>query len=187
MDWRAADKGAYIAAVEFQGKEPTLTISAVQLVKVEDEKTQREKDKLVVFFKEIERGWIPCKTTKFCMAGMWGHETDGWIGKRVTLHAQRVKFGRETVDGIRVKGSPSLTAPVKVVVKLPKKKPVTMTMVPTSTGNGKPAAARVAAAPGAAGAPPAPPPAAVPDETPDPDGDVFESEYGAEPTDEAAP
>lgn len=139
MDWRAAFKGNFISAVEFAGKEPTLTIAGIKVVKVEDEKTKKDKDRLVIFFKETDRGWLPCKTNAICLAGIFGsNETDAWLGKRVTLYSTKVDFGKDKVDGIRVRGSPSLSAPVDVLVKLPKKKPRIMTMVPT----GKPAAAQ---------------------------------------------
>lgn len=133
MDWRSAFKGTFIAAVEFQGKEPTLTIRSVELAQVEDEKTKKEKTKLAVYFKEIDRGWIPCKTAALCLAALFkSNETNTWVGKRVTLFCDpTVQLGRETVEGIRVRGSPDITEPVQVEIKLPKKRPQVVTMQPT--------------------------------------------------------
>jgi hypothetical protein len=136
MDWRAAFKGQFIKAVEFGGKEPTLTISDAKLVKVEDEKTKKEKDKLVIFFREIDRGWIPCKTACFCVSAIAGsNDTATWAGKRLTLFCDpAVQFGSLTVEGVRVKGSPDLTRPIDVTIRLPKKKPFIAHLVPTGKG-----------------------------------------------------
>ena len=128
MDYRAMFKGDYISAVEFAGRRPTFTIDQIRLVPLPDEKTGRDKDKGVVFFRESPRGWVLCKTNAICLAGMFGPQTGGWTGKRVTLYACEVQFGREKVPGIRVFGSPDLERPVRVEVKLPRKKPFVMTM-----------------------------------------------------------
>jgi hypothetical protein len=128
MNWKAMFKGDFISAVEFDGKSPTLTIAKANMTEVFDEKTGRDKAKGTIWFKEIDRGWIVNKTNALCLVGMFGEETDGWVGKRVTLFAKLVKFGPKTEPGIRVKGSPDLKAPLTVTVKLPKKRPEDMVM-----------------------------------------------------------
>jgi hypothetical protein len=133
MRWEAMFKGDYLAAAEFGSREPTFTIADVRLVAMPDEKTGRDKDKGTVFFEEIPRGWVLCKTTAQCLAAMFGPETEGWKGKRVTLRAELVQFGRERVPGIRVKGSPDLAAPVTASVKLPRKKPQEVRLVVTGS------------------------------------------------------
>jgi hypothetical protein len=40
------------------------------------------------------------------MAAMFGPDDDAWIGKRVTVHAERIS---SDVDGVRVVGSPDFT------------------------------------------------------------------------------
>lgn len=138
MDWRLAFRGSFISAIEFAGKEPTLTITGVKMVTVDDEKTKKTKEKLVVYFKETDRGWVPCKTTAMCLAGMFAsNETAAWVGKHVTLYSAKVKFGPDVVDGIRVRGSPDLTAPVTITIKLPKKKAQAVVLLPTGKKNGK--------------------------------------------------
>jgi len=162
MDYRKMFKGDYIAAVEFEGREPTFTIKAVAIVRlaslgpVEGESAKggaKERDRGVISFAETDRGWVLNRTNAECLVAMWGAETDAWIGKRVTLHALPVKVGGKDDLGIRIKGSPDLTAPVHAVVKLPRKRPVTMVLqptgrpAPTRTGaparNGRPAPATV--------------------------------------------
>lgn len=130
MDYRALFKGDYIAAVEIGDKKPTLTISGVKLCKLQQE-DGREKDKGIVTFKEIERGWVLNRTNAQAIAAMFGNETDGWIGKRVSLHAVPVRVGPKTKPGIRVYGSPDISAPVTFMLTLPRKKPIKTTLQPT--------------------------------------------------------
>jgi hypothetical protein len=165
MDYRLMFKGDYIQAVEFGDKQPTVEIASVRLCKMDDEKKGRQVDKCVVFFKGRDRGWVICKTNAMCLAGMFGNDTTGWVGKRVTIYSTLVAFGKEKVPGIRVKGSPDISKPVEVTVKLPRKKPIVMRMQVTK--------------PGAAPAPePEPEPEAEPESAPeeivDPEtGEVF--------------
>ncbi len=130
MNILAQFKGEYIAAVEFDGRTPTMTIDHVQVVDLEDDKGTT-KPKPVVFFRETKRGWVLCKTSALSLAAMWGNETDKWTGRRVTLHAVEVQVGPETKPGIRVVGSPDLTEPVTFTLRLPKKKPKQLTLIPT--------------------------------------------------------
>jgi hypothetical protein len=134
MDWRKYFTGEYIAAVEFGSAQPTLTISGIKGVKVEEE-GKPSKGKAVVTFQGKDRAWLLNKTNAMCLAGMFGPDTDKWIGKRVTLLAVEVQVGKGREPGIRVKGSPDLKAPVKVEIKLPRKRPVTMVMQVTGTNS----------------------------------------------------
>ena len=131
MNATALLPGDFITAAEFGGKTPTLTITDARLVKVFDEKTGGDKQKGTIFFRETPRGWILNRTNVLCLMAMFGSETNDWNGKRVTLAAELVQFGRDRVLGIRVKGSPDLLAPVLAEIKLPRKKPTTMRLVPT--------------------------------------------------------
>jgi len=164
MDWRKYFTGEYIAAIEFGDKQPTMTISGIKPVKVEEE-GKPTKSKALITFRETERAWLLNKTNALCLAGMFGLETDRWVGKRVTLLAVEVQVGKGREPGIRIKGSPDIKGPVNVEIKLPRKRPFTMRMVVTTTKGTSappPAAARPAEPE------PDPPP---PDEEPPQDGD----------------
>ena len=131
MRVEALTAGDFITAAAFAGKTPTLTITGVKRVALYDEKRDGDKTKGTVWFKETELGWVLNKTNATCVAAMFGPETDAWVGKRVTLKAEEVQMGRDRVLGVRVAGSPDLAGPVDAVVKLPRKKPVTMRMLVT--------------------------------------------------------
>lgn len=133
MDYRAGFAGEYLAAAELGTHRPTVKIGGAKLVEMDDEKTGRTKKRLVISFEGKDRGLVLCRTNAICIAAMFGPETDGWVGKRITLYAAQVQFGRETVPGIRIAGSPDLEKPLDVEVKLPKKRPMTVTMQPTGS------------------------------------------------------
>ncbi|MEY2668999.1 MAG: hypothetical protein RJA59_1637 [Pseudomonadota bacterium] len=126
-------KGDYIAAVEFNGKTPTLHIDHVQVVELEDD-DGKKKSRPVVYFRETKRGWVLCKTTALCLAQMFTPETDKWTGKGVTLFAEDVQVGKEKKPGIRVKGSPDIAADMTFELKLPRKKARKVRLVKTQNG-----------------------------------------------------
>jgi len=130
----------YISAAELVGKQPvTLTIGKVSLEKVEsmkigdDDGKGKEKDRVIIYFENSKsgRGWLLNRTNAECLKELWGRETDAWIGKRITLHAQNVRVGPKMEPGIRVLGTPDITEPRKFDLRLPRKKPIPMTLLPT--------------------------------------------------------
>lgn len=140
MDVMLGFLSQYISAAELVGKQPvTLTIGKVALERVESMKINddagaaKEKDRVVIYFEgsKTGRGWLLNRTNAECLKELWGRETDAWIGKRVTLHAQQVRVGPKMEPGIRVLGTPEITEPRKFDLRLPRKKPIPMTLLPT--------------------------------------------------------
>ena len=138
MDYGLGFLGEYITAAELVGKTPTLTIGKVTLEKVESLKGDEDgagkmKDKIVIYFSESKsgRGWLLNRTNAEALKELWGRETNDWLGHKVTLFVQSVRVGKKMEPGIRVKGSPELTAPRQFELKLPRKKPILTTLVPT--------------------------------------------------------
>lgn len=139
MDVMLGFLSQYISAAELVGKQVTMTIGRVALEKVaqlkigDDDGAGKEKDRVVVYFEGSKsgRGWLLNRTNAEALKELWGRETDNWIGKRVTLHAQNVRVGPKMEPGIRVLGSPDITEPRTFQLKLPRKKPIPMTLLPT--------------------------------------------------------
>lgn len=129
-DYRCGFATNFIAAVEFGTKEPTLKIESVQLEELADEKGVN-KTRWVVRFQGAKRGWVLNLTNAQLLAALWGRDTDGWVGHAVTLGAEQVRLGKDMVPGIRVRGTPEISEPQRVEVKLPRKKPQVVTLVPT--------------------------------------------------------
>jgi len=128
-----AQAGNFIAAIEFSGRTPTLTMARVVTEELEGE-DGKKKRKVIVYFNEVKRGWVLCKTTALCLAEMFGTETDKWSGKRVTLYAADVQVGPERKPGIRIVGSPDIEKPIAFLLKLPKKKAQKVMLKPTGKG-----------------------------------------------------
>ena len=134
LDYALGFLGPYITAAELVGQEPTLTVEKVTLERVDPlDEGKPAKDRLVVYFAEGKsgRGWLVNRTNAEAMREMWGRDTAGWLGKRVTLHVMNVRVGPKVEPGIRVKGSPDLDKPLEFDLKLPRKKPIRTKLVPT--------------------------------------------------------
>lgn len=144
MDVMLGFLGEYISAAELVGKTVTLTIHKVTLEKVEslkggdDDTGGKMKDKIVVYFEESKsgRGWLLNRTNAEAIKELWSRETDNWLGHKITLFTQQVKVGKKLEPGIRVKGSPELTEPRQYELKLPRKRPILVTLLPTGKPNG---------------------------------------------------
>jgi len=133
MHWEQRFKGEYISAGEIGDRRPTFTIARIGNVRMDDEKKKKEVDKAVIWFKEIDRGWIYCKTSGHSMAAMWGKDDANWIGKRVTLYADPdIMFGADQVGGIRVAGSPDIDKEIKIRIKFKKKRALEVVLTPTA-------------------------------------------------------
>jgi hypothetical protein len=140
MNWKLMFKGDNIAATEMGNKQPTLTIKGAKPCTMENDKGS-EVTKPLVSFKEIDRGWVLCKTNALCLAAMFGDETTAWTGKRVTLHAVEVQVGKKRELGIRILGSPDIKTPIPVEIKLPRRRPFVMRMAITGAAAAQPAEA----------------------------------------------
>ncbi len=122
----------FLKSGEFKGRDVTFTIADVQLEELEREDNSKER-KGIVAFRETEKLLVLNKTNSKCLSAMFGVETESWKGKRATFFPFPMKdpFTKEDITGIRVRGSPDITAPVSVSIKLRKKKAQTMTMQKT--------------------------------------------------------
>ena len=148
MDVMLGFLGEYITAAEIVGKTPTLTINKITSEKVEslkkdDEAAGKMKDRIIVYFSEGKsgRGWLLNRTNAECLRALFdSRETNDWLGKRVTLHAVNVRVGPKMEPGIRVKGSPDITEPITFDLRLPRKRPIATTLVPTGKPQTQPEA-----------------------------------------------
>jgi len=126
--------GRFVKAGEMDGKPVTLTIKAVYLDTLEQE-DGTEKQQAIVSFTEIKRELALNKTNAQCLVALWSDDSGEWIGHKVTLFPEHDTSGlSQSGVCIRVKGSPDIDKPVKVEVKLPRRRPVPRTLVPTGKG-----------------------------------------------------
>lgn len=54
----------------------------------------KEEEKLVLYFVETDKGLILNRTNAKTIASLYGAETDGWPGNRISIHPEQIKaFG----------------------------------------------------------------------------------------------
>jgi hypothetical protein len=122
-DFRSMYDSLYLYAHDLKGRDVTVTIKEVKVAKLRSiDKDKPPTKKPILFFKESkdERGLVLCKTNSRLIAGIYGVDTDDWIGKRVTLFPARVEAFGETVDAIRIRPTaPGKSAKAGVFVEPP--------------------------------------------------------------------
>jgi len=89
----------FLKAADLDDKDVTVTIESVTLETIDkDEKDQ----KLIIAFKGKSKKLVCNKTNAKTIEKLYGDDTDGWIGKKITLTPREVEFQGETVWAIRV-------------------------------------------------------------------------------------
>lgn len=107
----------YVAAEDLNGRDITLTIASVVLEEMQSHDNTKTQ-KPVVYFEKATKGLVLNRTNATIIADLYGDETDGWPGKRITIYATRVKAFGKVVPAIRVRD-----------IVPPKAKPVPQTPV----------------------------------------------------------
>ncbi len=101
--WKSMVETDYLFAFALEGKDRVVTIQSVVagvLTANGGKKSKKPICKFLEFDKPLALNATNCKS----IASMYGNDTDGWAGKRVTLYPTQTQMGGETVDCIRVRG-----------------------------------------------------------------------------------
>lgn len=99
----------FLAEGDFIGKdgsyrEFTLTISAVTMDELQLPGRSSKVAKVVLAFAEAKKRLVCNKTNVGAIKSHYGKHVKDWSGKKVTVkYDPTVKFGRETVGGVRIK------------------------------------------------------------------------------------
>lgn len=102
LDGKLLHPSQYLDAVEFHGKDVSLTIAKVErteLMVVGGAK----KAGIVIHFEKTAKKLVLNKTNAGVIADLHGTAAEAWVGKRITLFPTTCKFGRDTVACIRVR------------------------------------------------------------------------------------
>jgi hypothetical protein len=125
----------FLAAVEFSGKDVTLTIDSVGVEAIGDEK------KALVHFKETQKQLVLNRTNAENIAACLGRDVEDWRGKQITFYPQKMADpfdeNHPEIVAIRVRGSPELSAPVQKEVRRgsgKRSKVIRVNVVPTKAG-----------------------------------------------------
>jgi len=97
MDLNSVFGGDTLKAADLQGTEPTVTIAAVEAKKFDNG------NKLILKFIGKKKALVANKTNSKRIAMMYGNDTDGWVGKPITLYVDIVDFQGEPTEAIRVR------------------------------------------------------------------------------------
>lgn len=130
LDYDLLFPGRFIKASEFKGFDVLVTISAIDLEDLPQEKGG-ERVKGIISFEGKKKKLVLNRTNGESLKAMFGRDTGEWIGKKVTLYPA-IWNGDPC---IRVRGSPELKANIEFELKLARKRPQKVTLY--ATGNGK--------------------------------------------------
>lgn len=133
-DYELLFPGRFIKSVEFKGKDVTLTMTGVETEELPQDKGGN-KLRGIIAFKETKKKLVLNRTNAECLVAMFGRDYDKWNGHRVTFYP--APYEGETC--IRVKGSPELKDVLEAEIKLPRKRPFKMRLIPTGKGASAPA------------------------------------------------
>ncbi len=105
MNINEAFPSDYLKASDLNGKDVSVTIQSADLI--EFGKGREAEEKLLLTFAGKKKGLICNKTNAKTIAKLYGDDTDGWVGKPITIGPREVEFQGDQVWAIRV----SLRAP----------------------------------------------------------------------------
>lgn len=102
----------FLKGADFEGEEArVLTIKSVD----EEEVGKEREQKVVVHFREEEKGWVLNKTNWRVIEKHYG-DTAEWPGKRIELFGAWVEYAGELQMGIRVRIPKPLPPPPKAEI-----------------------------------------------------------------------
>jgi hypothetical protein len=125
--------GRFLKADLLKGRKVTLTIKDINIEELIGENNKKD-PKVIVSFTERPLELVFPKTNGECLRRMFGGDPHNAIGKRITLFPSTTKFGRETVDCIRIWGSPDLAEDMNITVPQGRKKALEMVMHKVNPG-----------------------------------------------------
>jgi len=102
--WKSMMDRDFIFAFDLAGKDVTVTINRVTAGELTGSSGRKAK-KPVAYFEGKERGLALNATNCKTIAALYGNDTDGWSGKKITLYPTVTQMGGETVECIRVRAT----------------------------------------------------------------------------------
>lgn len=135
IDYDQLFPGRFLKAGLLLGKQVTMVISAVDIEALPQD-SGGDKVRGILSFERVDKQLVLNSTNGQCLKAMFGKEVQKWVGKPVTFAPEKDRFGNETVDAIRVVGSPELKEELAVSIIMPRRKPKTRKLQPTRPNNG---------------------------------------------------
>jgi len=105
VHWKHLFNYEYLGAHSLdEGEEKEVTITGTETRLVKSRQNPSGEDCPVILFEEMDLPMVLNKTNCKMIESIYGPIVKDWIGKPVTLYVKEgVRFGRETVDALRIK------------------------------------------------------------------------------------
>ena len=84
-DVREHLESKWLNAIDLKGKEPKVTIGEVTMETVQKRDSDENVDKLCVWFKGKDKGWLLGKQASESIAAILGFDSSKWIGGEIRL------------------------------------------------------------------------------------------------------
>lgn len=102
--WRTMIEREYIGSWDIAGRDVTVEISAVESVSVKSREVPKGKRKVVLTFVRTQKKMIANATNCETIEGLYGPDTDRWVGQRITLYVTQVRSPKGgQIPGIRIR------------------------------------------------------------------------------------
>ena len=130
MNLNDAYPSRFLSAEDLNGQDVTVTIANVTQETLGQGKDAQQK--LVASFVGKKKAMVLNKTNAKTIAKLYGDETDGWVGQRITIGARDVEFQGDMILALRV----SLKAPAPAGAVKPAAKSAPAPIVEPSDNDG---------------------------------------------------
>lgn len=100
--WRSLVESKYLSHFELQGRDVTVAVKSVRMSEVIGSGGKKSK-KALLTFEGKEKGMVAGVTVLSAIAGIYGDDYDGWVGKRITLYPTTTEASGKVVGTIRVR------------------------------------------------------------------------------------
>jgi len=134
-NWKKHYSTEHLDSADLDGKTVNIKIVAISDEEMDGDGGAKEKKMRVKFEPSPglatltnKRTWIAAKTCGYCLEAMFGKDDDAWVGKWVTIKAERISTGD---DALRVVGSPDISRPCSVKVRQFGRGKLTINLRPT--------------------------------------------------------
>ena len=96
-------EGKHLKAEDLKGKKHRITIVGTETVSFKGKDGGHDEEKILVMFRNRDKGLVLNKTNAMVIASQYGPETEQWAGKEITIYPTTTSFGdKQGVPCIRV-------------------------------------------------------------------------------------
>ena len=102
MDANNVFPSKYLKASDIGESRPVLTIRSIEIMKLQQDEDSEADSKPALFFEGKEKALLCNKTNWNTLIGLFGSDTDAWIGQRIKIGVADVAFKGKMTQAIRI-------------------------------------------------------------------------------------